>query len=68
MQPKKKAKELIDKYSEVFITIGTESKGYLIKECALICVDEIIHNRKPIVIKNKLYWEEVKKEIENYKD
>jgi hypothetical protein len=69
MTPKEKAEELFDKMYG--ITPIREDINLIIqdrnttKECALICVDEIL-----IVIENERvfesidYWEEVKKEIE----
>ena len=75
MTPKEKAKELVEKYSDISIIypvidengIHLENKS---KECALIAVDEII-NSNPTIINgvsdfriNIYYWEAVKKEIE----
>ena len=68
MKSKDKATDLIYKFSSL-VKINesqielTERRA---KQCALICVDEIISNRSQIHMKNKLYWKEVKKEIENY--
>ena len=39
MTPKEKAKELVDKYLNIHLMYGMEDEA---KECALICVDEII--------------------------
>ena len=65
MTPKEKAKELVDKYDELF-TYPTQKA----KQCALIAVDEIMQHaensyyNKDIINGAKLYWKEVKKEIE----
>jgi hypothetical protein len=64
MTPKEKAEELVHRYD----TMQSVIEGFSLedaKQCALICVDEIL-----IVIENERvyesidYWEEVKKEIE----
>lgn len=73
MTPKEKAEELLTKY-----TIATWIKLDEIKflttiptarECALIAVEEILNSR-PVITDSQFeynkYWEEVKKEIENY--
>ena len=72
MKPKKKAKELFDKYdflNEIFIPSIHEQK-----KCALIAVDEIINVVKRYETKkgrllidniNLLYWQEVKQELKN---
>lgn len=55
MTPKEKAKELVDKFS--WIDCSSDAK-----QCALICVDEILETY--IDLDPKLnYWEEVKQEI-----
>jgi len=72
MTPKEKAKEIHDKYSEVFLPIGFEAKSHLIKECALIAVDEIdliLQKRTPkddpyANLPALEYWQQVKPEIE----
>jgi len=65
MTPKEKAQELFDKYWTLIAYKIEGSVGRLvIKQCALISVDEIIDN---IVDDDKQvlnYWVEVKKEIE----
>jgi hypothetical protein len=73
MTPKEKAQELFDKY---WILIAYKIEGsvgrLLIKQCALIAVDELIeshllltttHEAEPS-IRCKTYWQDVKKEIE----
>jgi hypothetical protein len=76
MTPKEKAKELYDKYE--FIYIQNYTSKHEVKQCALICVDEIwkavdqnfhAHPDKPALSEmkwNKLkeYYEQVKEEIE----
>lgn len=67
MTPKEKAEELLNKYKDLSIVTTYNGNDYNIvaKKCALILVDEIITNRKEIHMKNKLYWQKVKQEIEN---
>ena len=68
MTPKEKARELVDKYSE--IEIGHPTSLKLPKECALIAVDEVIDCCKQYDELNETYvtqvdhWTEVKREIE----
>ena len=68
MTPKEKAKELVDKmldkqeYSDVYQERGIIS--WSAKQCALVAVDEIITNRERIKGIDKLYWQQVKQEIE----
>ena len=59
MTPKKKAKELVEKYDDY--PLKHEWK----KQCALIAVDEIMDCLNTVMIPNpfKPYWEEVKREI-----
>jgi hypothetical protein len=80
MTPKEKAKELVDKFyqlfplqSEVITSIGELTWEYdnwkQAKQCALIAVDEIIANIEPSVSMDVIearikYWQEVKQEIE----
>lgn len=70
MTPKEKANELVEK----MIIASDEESERIGKECALICVDEIIELtkiNKPIWSRNTLqtkfiyseYWLEVKQEI-----
>jgi len=75
MTPKEKAKELVDKYSE--IGIGHPTSLIMPKQCALIAVDEIIKASPTNPLKGGYielysdmvdeaidYWQEVKQEIE----
>ena len=57
MTPKEKAKELVDRFR-----IGDRNMKSKAKQCALICVDEILETY--IDLDPKLnYWKEVKQEI-----
>ncbi len=75
MQPRDKALQLIDAYDEYAESrISDNGRGfdkrYCSKQCALIVVDEIIqhvelsYHNKDISNGAKLYWEQVKYEIE----
>lgn len=61
--PKEKAKELINRYLKIlaggFYDVREEAK-----QCALICVDEILSGSRLFYIEDYDYWREVKKEIE----
>ena len=66
MKPKKKAKELVQKFSK--LEKGLDEKEWFKREvsfngnnkqCALICVDEILNLHIP----QSGYWTEVKQEI-----
>ena len=61
MIPKLKAKELVDKFSNVPLLDSYEAK-----QCALIAVDEIILEMDSVMLPNpfKQYWNEIKQEIE----
>lgn len=66
MTPKEKAKELVVK----FTFQRDNHEIYIAKQCALICIDEIIKENERIneggVFPTPLteWWQEVKKEIE----
>ncbi len=72
MTAKEKAKELVQKYRG-FCTETEEMNQTTAKQCALICIDEIIEgiNRLNFACHIKalqndiLYWEQVKTEIQN---
>jgi hypothetical protein len=71
MTPKEKAKELLNKFS-VHTKAFNDNSGWIIdinstKQCALIAVDEILHNDGFTQFDQYLteYWQEVKQEIEN---
>ena len=63
MTAKEKAKELVEKYyafidfSEVY-----QPSSKSAKQCALICVDEIVFTLTDLQVLD--YWQEVKQEIE----
>lgn len=69
MTPKEKAIELVNKMHIKTDVIFVMSKVQA-KQCALIAVDEIMehaensYHNKDIVKGAKLYWQEVKQEIE----
>ena len=75
MTPKEKAEELFDKYwTQIAYKIEGSVGRLVIKQCALIAVDEIIATNPKITINwafsgiqeydNLNYWREVKQEIE----
>ena len=69
MTPKEKAKELINKFDKA-VNVHTNTP---LKKCALIAVNEIIEAKTKILdkgdgwqlVESNIYWDEVKKEIEN---
>ena len=68
MKPKEEAKELVYKY-KYRIVRGVEIEQMsisLAKQCALICVDEIIESIRHIIVEKLMveYYLEVKQEIE----
>jgi len=78
MTPKEKAKELYDKYEKIILDANADSWGIESKQCALICVDEILKlntwvdenyqrdNPKLIDIEDtEEFWQQVKQEIES---
>lgn len=76
MEPKEKARELIDKFEEFAddteCNVFTQSENRLknAKECAIIAVNEIlsINNERwyQLTGSKETYYKEVKQEIENY--
>ena len=67
MTEKEKAIELVDKFT---LYLGTDVNGdecYVdvieAKQCALICVDEILREIPKRFDSEERYWEDVKKEI-----
>jgi len=56
MTAKEKAKELIEKFGSIYSWDGVD----LAKECALICVDEMLKAVNTIADKKFDYWQEVK--------
>ena len=67
MTAKDKAKELVEKYLKKIIELAyaeTKTKE-LAKQCALICVDEMLKAVITIADRRFDFYTEVKKEIEN---
>ena len=61
MTPKEKAKELVNKYLQVY-----DGKVFEAKLCSFIAVDELIQEtRYEVPNIRQRYWLEVKQEIEN---
>ena len=60
MTPKEKVKELVEKYDSTLTYLESKSKA---KQCALIAVDEIIYVLDAYIDPVRMYWEEVKREI-----
>ena len=67
MNPKEKARQLIEKYNLVVLDTALGGSNTRVKKCALIAVDEVLDYLNKIMIPNPFgqYWNEVKKEIEN---
>ena len=65
MKPKEKAKELVDKYVKMEYLKDFQGMYLpLAKQCALIAVDEIIYVLDEYIDPVRMYWQEVKKEIQ----
>ena len=68
MTPKEKAEELFEKYyNRIEHTLSEEyspHEKFVVKECALIAVDEILNAVTAIADKRYDYWQEVKQELE----
>ncbi len=65
MKAKDKAKELVEEfYKWVATPDDRDIEFYKSKQCALICVDEILREIPKRFDSEEIYWEEVKKEIE----
>ena len=70
MPPKEKAKEIVDKYFELFgVEIENTISNYEAKQCALIAVDEMLNVISGLddsvwYLATKGYLQQVKKEIE----
>tara|TARA_R110000803_G_scaffold163609_1_gene227289 strand:+ start:303 stop:533 length:231 start_codon:yes stop_codon:yes gene_type:complete len=75
MTPKEKARELVERFMDIKPTTSDKLKEQLIydeaKQCALICVDEMIkfiiekQNESMYFEMDLKYWQEVKREINN---
>ena len=68
MTPQEKAKELFEKFDDLLTYRESKTKT---KECALIAVNEIIHESSEKIYRlgrcclvDREYWQEVKQEIE----
>ena len=59
MTAKDKAKELVDRFR-----IGDRNMKSKAKQCALICVDEMLREIPKRFDSEERYWERVKQEIE----
>lgn len=74
MTPKQHAEKIINEYLPIFDLVEGYSVSQMAsycenkaKECALICVNEIIKQSENWgVVSVRYYWKNVKKEIENY--
>ena len=73
MNPKEKANELVDKFTEPTkvpnIKMIWIEDILAAKQCALICVDKIIEEFRKQCHEGcgaQLFWQEVKLEIQNY--
>ena len=72
MTAKKKAVNLIERFKVLKTTRGQKQYNTLAKQCALICVDEIIKNKPWVNMDSSFkdidpdlkYWRGVKSEIE----
>ena len=68
--PKEKAKELVSKMVDTYNVTSDFCYDSTAKQCAIIAVDEIIKETDTyydtiIASERKLYWRQVKTEIEN---
>ena len=77
MKAKEKAKELVDRFNRINEATGSFITEFQAKQCALMCVDEIINSNPTIVIEEIIehhgyketiesdieYWQEVEQEI-----
>ena len=69
MTPKEKAKELVDKFIQ-YTPVEFEDRYRYAKQCALICVDEVIkehyyesENKEQLMqISGEAYWEQAKQQ------
>jgi hypothetical protein len=66
MTPKEKANELVEKMlgdNNHYLNQNIEIDKLIAKQCALICVDEIIGGSRLFYIEDYEYWREVKQEL-----
>ncbi len=66
MTAEQKARELVEKYLE-FTEEPYADMRYNAKQCALICVDEILRSGLTDEYSANLFWEQVKTELEKLK-
>lgn len=64
MTPEAKARELIEKYEESIYLLIPNIKDDLAKQCAIICVDEILNIEGNYLIE-RTYWQQVKQSIQS---
>jgi hypothetical protein len=75
MTPKEKAQELLDKFNKDDLLFWEINMIHTVR-IWLIAIDEIINNNSKIpgnvnglhTIENTSYWQEVKQELENFKN
>jgi len=70
MTPKEKAEELVEKMlgdNNHYLNKNIEIDKLIAKQCALICVEEILKTFLEDDL-TKSYWEEVKQELNQNKD
>lgn len=76
MTPEEKANELVEKFYQIKLYnkhAGENEEIEHAKQCALICVDEIMncdaifHANNKETNDEKLYWQKVKEQIESIK-
>ena len=70
MTPKEKAEQLVDRFVKLTYSVNkfnyiTELECEVSKQCALICVDEILKEVPKRFDSEEKYWQEVKQEINN---
>jgi len=66
MTQTEKAKELVEKMlgeNNHYLNKNIEVDKLIAKQCALICVDEILNGSRLFYIEDYDYWREVKQEI-----
>jgi len=72
MAAKEKAEKLVDKHLMILANVwdSLRTKEDMAKQCALVCVDEVLKNslQLPVLlstaVSEEIYWEEVKQEID----
>jgi hypothetical protein len=63
MNSKDKAIQLVDKFTETIFESGCTVSKPMIKQCALLCMEEILDGYRKILPSSRVYWEQVKTEI-----